>query len=63
VLQLFVEYAIAVLGDGVAVSLILHVVLDDELVHDPFAYTVQLSVGALGTDTSTWIVAADAMVI
>ena len=53
VLQLFVEYATAVFGDGVAVSFILHVVAADELVADQFAYTVQLSVGAGGALVST----------
>ena len=52
VLHPFVEYATAILGDGVAVSLILHVVLDDEFVRVPFAYTVHVSVGAVGAAIS-----------
>jgi len=48
VLHPFIEYPTAVFGDGVAVSVILHVVAADELVADQFAYTVQLSVGAGG---------------
>jgi len=48
VLQLFVEYATAVFGDGVAVSVILHVVAADELVADQFTYIVHDNVGAAG---------------
>ena len=56
VLHPFVEYATAVLGDGVAVSFMLHVVLADEFVRVQFAYTVHVNVGAAGAAVSTPIV-------
>jgi len=53
VLHPFIEYPTAVLGDGQLVSVHVHVVLDDEFVHDQFPYIVHVSVGADGALVST----------